>query len=107
MVKPSLQPKQLDNLVEVLSVNVAILATDLVCDGDVCHWVKRLQQIELLEDKTDSALPQSRSLRIGELLEIDVVDQHPAASRAGKAAENVEQCGLPTSGRTHNADELT
>src|SRR5215475_2441750 len=107
MVKPSLQPKQLDNLVEVLAVNVAILATDLVRDGDVRHCVKCRQQVELLEDKTDSAFAQSSSLRIGELREVDVVDQHPAASRARQPTKNIEESGLPTSRGAYNADELT
>jgi len=107
MVEPSLQAKQCDDLVEVLPIHIAILATDLVRDGDVAHRIERRQQIELLEDKTDSAFAQSSALRVGELREVDIVDQDAATSRPSQAAENVEQCGLPTAGWPYNADELT
>ena len=82
MVKPSLQAKQLNDLVEVLPIHIAILATDLVRDCDVAHRIERRQQIELLEDKTYSAFAQSSSLRVGELREVDIVDQDSAARRA-------------------------
>ena len=64
------------------------------------------QQIEALEDEADVVPPKARAVGVRHLAEIVAIHQHLAAGGAGQAAQDVQQGGLPASGRPHHGHEL-
>src|SRR5258708_28110741 len=92
--------------IKIGPIHVAIPAPDFVGDRDITHRVERRKQVELLEYKSDFALPQGCALGVGKCRKVDAVDQHAPVGRARQAAEYIEQRGLAAAGRANNAYEL-
>jgi len=107
VMQASLEAKQLYDPVKVLAIHRAIFPADLVSDADIAHGIESGEQIEFLKDKSDFALAQGGAPGIGELREINAVDQHAPAGWPGETTEDVEERGLAAARRANDADKLT
>jgi hypothetical protein len=65
------------------------------------------EQMEGLEDESDAPGPQRGALVLAQRSGVDAVDQVVAGGWPVKAAENVQQRGLPRSRRPHDRQPVT
>ena len=79
---------------------------DVVSDLDVAHCAESGQQVEALEDEADFGAAHLSALAVGELGEVDAVDQNRATGGVGETAEDVEEGGLAGARGTDDGDEF-
>ena len=106
MMQPAMNAEHLRDLGQQLLVN-AVASGDFVRDLDVALRRQIRQQIELLEDKTDSALAHLGAAGIGKRGKICAINQHAAAGGPRKTANNVEESRFAAARGANNADKLS
>ena len=73
---------------------------------DIVLNVQVRNQIVELEHETDLLISHGAELLIGKLGKIDALDTDRAAGGLIQSAEQIQQCGLAASGRSHDGYEL-
>src|ERR1700722_2144602 len=95
MMEAALNAEHLGEVIEERTVELGFgrcaKVGNIVGDLDIAHGRKRRQEVEPLEDKANLCAPHLRAFRIGELGEVDAVDQHRSSGGSGEAAEDVEE----------------
>src|SRR3954468_11520144 len=107
MVEPLFDTQQIDNLVEVRRIAIAIFPGDINRNIYVGSRGERWQQIELLKHESDFRFAHAGARRVGKLGEIDSVNNYIAGVGPRQPTQNVKQRRLAAARRPHNADELS
>ena len=101
-------PSSCGDALDTLAVRgVMVYAGDVARDLDVAFGGQRGQQVEFLKDEADFRAPQAGAVGVGQLGEVDAVDDDAAGVGVREPAENVEQGRLAAARRADDGDELT